>query len=387
MSTKSIAVIGGGPAGFAAAIEAARAGARVTLFEANERVGNTIKLTGDGRCNIANTTTSPECYYHQAFVAEAFKTVTPEDALDFLATTGLLLREESQGRLYPWTNKSTSVIDALRLSAAHLGVREMCSSPLRQIKPPRGAQKAFQLCFADASTQSFDRVILACGAAHPLGFLPKELQVVPFEPRLAPMATSTEELKGLDKVRARCVLRVRDYCELGEVTFRTYGISGIVAFNATRFAVPGDVIELDFLPDFEPDISLAFLEERLAKLESATWLDFTCGMLLPLVARAVLRQAQLTPELAPRAADLPKFLQAVRGFRLMYRGIGDAKLAQVHRGGICLDQIDPARMAIRSIPGLYAAGEMLDVDGPCGGYNLHWAWCSGLIAGGAAARD
>ncbi|MGN0262509.1 MAG: aminoacetone oxidase family FAD-binding enzyme [Eggerthellaceae bacterium] len=385
MNRRKIAIVGGGAAGFAAAITAAREGCDVTVVEAAERVGNSIKVTGDGRCNIANSRTSAGLYWNGDFVGRAFSRVSPWDALDFLESCGLMLREESQGRLYPLANKSTSVIDALRLSAEREGVCELCGERVVSLEPRAGA---WRLRTESGWVRTFDAVVAACGGTKvPEGFLPDGVRVFPQRPLLGPMKTSSQALKGLDKVRAKCSVTVGDRTEDGEVTFRAYGISGIAAFNMTRFARKGDTVRLDFLSQLGKDTSLPLLERRLHALDPFDWLQLTCGMLLPLVARAVLRQAGIAPDSEPRPCDLPAFDRVLRGFELEYLGIGDQKLCQVHRGGVCVSQVDPASMGIEGYPGLHCAGELLDVDGPCGGYNLHWAWVSGIIAGKAVAHD
>lgn len=385
MNRRKIVIVGGGAAGFAAAITAARQGCDVQVIEAAERVGNSIKVTGDGRCNIANSHTAADLYWNGSFVERAFSQVSPQDALALLGSCGLMLREEAQGRLYPLANKSTSVIDALRLSAEREGVREVCGKHAVSLRPKAGA---WLLRTEDGESRTFDAVVAACGGTRlPEGFLPDGIQAFPQRPLLGPMKTSTQPLKGLDKVRAKCSVSVGDRTEDGEVTFRSYGISGIAAFNMTRFARKGDAIRLDFLSHMPREASLLLLEQRMAALDPCDWLQLTCGMLLPLVARAVLRQAGLAPDSRPRPCDLAAFDRALRGFELEYLGIGDQKLCQVHRGGVRVSQVDPSSMALIGYPGLHCVGEMLDVDGPCGGYNLHWAWVSGIIAGKAVAHD
>lgn len=355
------------------------------VFEAAERVGNSIKVTGDGRCNIANSRTAAVDYWNPSFVDGAFSHVPPQDALSFLESCGLLLREEAQGRLYPLANKSTSVIDALRLTAGRCGVREECECRVESVAPQA---KGWRIRTHDGRSRMFDAVVLACGGVKPgAGMLPADVRAFPQRPLLGPMKTSTGALKGLDKVRAKCSVSVGERVEEGEVTFRSYGISGIAAFNLTRFAQRGDLVRLDFLPFMAKEASLPLLNERLRRFDPQDWLQLTCGMMLPLVARAVLRQAGLSAESRPCASDLPAFDRALRDFELEYLGIGDQKLCQVHRGGVCVSQVDPATMGVIGHPGLHCAGEMLDVDGPCGGYNLHWAWVSGIIAGKAAAYD
>lgn len=379
---KHIAVLGGGAAGLAAAIVAARAGARVTVFEAQERVGNTIRATGDGRCNIANSLTSADDYHNAAFVRCVFDACPPHRAVAFLESTGLLLREEGEGRLYPQANKATSAIDALRLAAARAGVEEACGRRAVALHRESGA---WAVGFEGAGYARADAVVLACGGRDGCAPVPAAVPFSAYEPLLGPIATETAPLRGLDRVRVKCALRSKGRTEAGEVTFRPYGISGIAAFNMSRHVQAGDVLSIDFLPGFSQGEVGGFLHRRLCALQPRTWLEFTCGMLLPLVARAVLRDAGLPADGVPSAEGIAALQRSLTGFSLEVRGIGDARLCQVHRGGVDVQALEPATMGVRGFPGLYAAGEQVDVDGPCGGYNLHWAWTSGIVAGKAAA--
>lgn len=197
--------------------------------------------------------------------------------------------------------------------------------------------------------------------------------------------------------------------ERGEVLFRSYGVSGICVFNLSRFAAPGDVLLIDLLPqvravDCEQMLrrrfnALAAARNRIASGASSasgasaasgprplTGEAFLRGMLLPAVAQAVCVQAEVDPSAALAKDDLARLARALKAFPLTVEGIGDARQCQVLSGGLSVDRFDPRTMESRLDAGLFAAGEALDVDAPCGGYNLHWAWASGMLAGASAAR-
>ena len=177
--------------------------------------------------------------------------------------------------------------------------------------------------------------------------------------------------------------------EKGEGLFRKYGVSGIAIFNLSRFAQPGDEVVLDFVPNLTRDDLQALLNERAAAFTAlggpaATCEDALRGLVLPLVAEALLIILKLKPFDPATTKNMHRASMALKRFRLRVEGPGDAKQCQVHRGGFDCSEINPKTMEFYGFPGLYAAGEMLDVDGPCGGYNLHWAWTSGLLAGMSA---
>lgn len=380
-----IAVIGAGPSGLAAAICAARAGARVSLFEVRERVGDTIKVTGDGRCNIANAHTQASVYRNGDFVQRAFDACPPSLSLGFLESCGLLLRTEAQGRMYPLANKATSVIDALRLAAARAGVEAITGVGAAAVRPRTDGHGGWTAQMRDGSSTSFDAVIVCCGGNAPEGLLPFDVASAPCTPVLGPLATDTAAIHGLDKIRVKCALECNGQRQVGEVTFRTYGISGIAAFDMSRIVQPGDALFVDFLPDVARSASLVYLQFRLERLEPCSWGQFCCGMLLPLVSRAVLASAGLRPDDAAKSEALPALDNALRAFLLVVSGIGDKRLCQVQRGGVDVRGVDALTLQLVNHPGLFVCGEALDVDGPCGGYNLHWAWTSGILAGCASA--
>ncbi|MBE6466502.1 aminoacetone oxidase family FAD-binding enzyme [Denitrobacterium detoxificans] len=400
-----ICIVGGGASGLAAAITAARAGRSVVVLECDYEHGRSIKRTGDGRCNIANAHTHAGLYRNECFVEQAFRACSPERALAFLESCGLVLRQESEGRLYPQANKATSVVDALLLAAQRAGVRIELGCSVTSVLPygdawqvaydrmqlPQTSKRvtARDLAAARAHAQAMQlqarSVVYCAGGDAPTSVLPATVKVHPSVPVLGPLATDVAPIAGLDKVRVKCALQSGDVREEGEVTFREYGVSGIAAFNLSRLVRPGDVIAIDFLPACEGDSAEALLQRRLGVMEPCTAEEFCVGMLLPEVAHAVLHAAGLKGR-GPMSQDGVALLaRTLKAFPLVVKGLGDERLCQVHRGGVAVEAVRPETMEVAGQPGLYVCGEALDVDAPCGGYNLHWAWVSGIVAGEAAS--
>ena len=408
----TIAVIGGGASGLAAAIAAARTGAaRVTVYEADERVGRSILATGNGRCNFSNARIDAGLYWNGAFVGQVFcaAETLPAQAvggcagansvLRLFASCGLRWREEAQGRLLPATGKASTVLDVLRAAARAAGVREACGNAVCAVELPRREGSPFTLRMADGAFERADAVIVAAGGRHVLDLLPADVEVVPFSPVLGPLKTEVRPIRALDNIRVRCSVRLRRdgavvAVERGEVLFRKYGVSGIAVFNLSRFARSGDALEIDLLTEAlglregaDAAVALAARRDALANVGmAATCCDVLRGAVLPLVAEALCEVAQVDEGAAPTDEALARIAHAGTAFALSVEGPGDVRQCQAHRGGIAVDALDPQTMALRRTPGLFAAGEAVDVDAPCGGYNLHWAWASGMVAGWSAAR-
>ena len=423
----------------ATAVAASRSGAvcpaSIALFEADDRVGRSILATGNGRCNFSNAAISSYLYQNAALVSAplagfyiiqrylayqnaAFvgaSLAALEEAafwprscstsgqqsqnavLDFFADLGLCWREEGEGRLFPITGKASTVLDVLRAAAQGLDVKECCNMRVRSVEPPRAPGKPYTLRMADGSFQRSHQVICAVGGAVAREFLPGDLPYAPARPVLGPLKTDTRDIRALDNIRVRCQATLeRDGAPLaqdrGEVLFRKYGLSGSALFNLSRIAQPGDTVVLDLFPDMSRDELQSYLHERAAAMRAlsgreATCRDVTRGMMLPLVAEALLKTLKLRPEDPASAQNMHRLSRVAKRFKVAVEGAGDPKQCQVHRGGFSCEAFDATTMECKQHAGLFAAGEMLDVDAPCGGYNLHWAWASGALAGASAATS
>lgn len=412
MDNVRVAVVGGGAAGLAAAVVAAERGAEVTLFEAKPRIGSSILATGNGRCNISNSQVSAADYHNPDFVAEAFSCCGPERVWAFFNRLGLIMREEAQGRLYPATNKATSVLDVLRFAADEAGVTVETGSEVVGVKPA-GNQQLVR--FANGTMAFFDRTILAVGGGVAQSMLPVAYPFAPQRKVLCGLKTQTDSIKGLDNVRVRGRVTLLDgktgeariaeegetrqakeaqegearqvkTAEEGEIQFRTYGVSGVAVFNVSRFAKKGDVLSLDLLSELSLDQLEAELARRAAAHPHRDRVELLAGMLLPAVARCVLHQSGIKRGEALGQSQLQRLASAIHSFKLQITGFKE-ELSQVRRGGFAVESFDPATMESRLHAHVYLTGEALDVDGPCGGYNLHWAWASGMLAGAAATAD
>lgn len=409
--TKTLAIVGGGAAGLAAAVKAgerARAlglAVNIVVYEADDRVGRPILATGNGRCNFSNEHIRVSEYYNAEFAGDVFDALgqTPDcsPVHDFFASLGLAWREEADGRQYPLANKASVVVDVLRAAAAEYGVREECDAPVSAIDPPRAPGKPFTLRMKDGVFNRADAVIATCGGRAVAALDACGVPCLRTRPVLGPLKVAPDDVpftRDLDNIRVKCAVTLRRrqgagyapvMTEGGELMFRKYGVSGICVFNLSRFAWPGDVLSVDFLQAGDVEDVADLLVSRKRKLAERfaggiTFGDMLRGLVLPRVSEALLKSAGLKPE-APFADDVaPKLAQLLVEYPLQVAGIADPDLCQVRRGGFDVGAFSPCTLQARELPGFYAAGEALDVDGPCGGYNLHWAWASGMVAASAA---
>lgn len=410
MSHMKIGVIGGGAAGMTAAVAAAETGAEVTLLEGGERVGRKILSTGNGKCNLGNLELGAKEYHgaDEKWIEDCLRRFDTGDAICFFEKMGLLVKEKNGG-LYPVCEQASAVLDVLRARLRSSGVRVITRCKVHDIhKRPDGR---FAVSSQDG-TYHFDRVILACGgkAAPKTGsdgsgyVLAQRLghAVVPVVPALVQLRCGESYLKEVAGVRADAVIRVPaagsgELAERGELQLTDYGISGIPVFQLSR-----DVnymlrdtggseeveVSVDLLPDYSETDFERFCERRKLLLADRTVEEFFTGILNKKLMWLFIKLAGLRRDVPVEEADegkLSKALALCKDWRLHVTGSNSFDNAQVCAGGVDTAAVT-VDMESRKVPGVYFAGEILDVDGRCGGYNLHWAWCSGHLAGRAAAR-
>ena len=404
MNNFDVIIIGGGAAGLTAALSASRGGKRAAVLEAAPWIGRKILASGNGRCNLCNVG-APRYYGGRAFAEKVLARKGVKDVLSFFRGIGLYVLEEAGGRVYPVTGQAASVLDALRGAAERAGVTVVCDAPVTSL---RKTENGFTLT-ANGTEYRARAVVAAFGgmAGGKLGHDGRPYRLLTAlghtlrepQPALTQLITEKAAVKGLSGLRmpARLTLTVDGVpkaAAAGEVLFADYGISGVCAMQLSRDA--GElcrrgqrpVLYLDFSPAMgltprvydrvapEPvgcntEKVLVCLRERAHILPKEALLT---GLLPRLLAEKV--KGLPLPETARLLAAYPAPVTGVRGF----------ESAQVTAGGIACREFDETTLMSRLVPGLYAAGELMDVDGDCGGYNLLFAFASGLIAGENAAK-
>ena len=374
---RRVAVIGGGAGGLAAAVAAGGADAEVIILEKANRVGKKLLKTGNGRCNLSNRHVSSEGYNRPGFVAPLLGTFGCDALVDFFASIGLWTVTDGEGRVYPRSDTAASELDVLRLAAAERGVREICAAEAAAVERHG---RGFVVRTREGGEFSADRVIVSSGGGTAL-LRPLGHAYVPFSPALCPLRTDPEPIRGLSGLRVKCRASLRRdgrevFADSGELLFRDYGVSGILALDLSRYALPGDELALDLLLETDR----AALREKLEARRSLgrAGAEGLTGVFHRRINEALVRAAGGT--------DPGALAEAMKDYRLRILGPGDIHNAQVTRGGAAVDAFDPLTLESRLVPGLYCVGEALDIDGRCGGYNLHWAFASGLAAGRSAAE-
>ncbi len=407
MAEFDIAVIGGGASGIAAAASAAKLGARVCLLEAQPRIGRKLLATGNGRCNITNSAVCAESYrsHSPEKIKEIMKIIPPEEVRSFIENAGLALVEEECGRMYPRGGQASAVLDMLRFGLDKLGVEVLCDFPVGKVHKENNS---FVVSCADKKIAA-KRVIFANGsiAAPQLGgsdsgmILLKQLghSAYKFTPALVPLRCNMSVLRSLKGIRVRCSASLiykgkKLYSDCGEVQFGDMLLSGIVIFQlSSRLARAGGseaIISLDLLPELTYDETLEMLINRRKMLGYLTLENFLSGLLNKRIGACVIKAVTDMPmtETAEKLSDnqLKKVTKAIKEWSFTVAGTAKWQQAQVAAGGVSLAEFD-GTLQSKLIPGIYACGELLDCDGDCGGYNLHWAWTSGILAGRSAASE
>ncbi|MCI8667564.1 MAG: NAD(P)/FAD-dependent oxidoreductase [Dorea sp.] len=420
---RKIGIIGGGAAGLAAAIAAARNDrqAKVFILERNERIGRKLLATGNGRCNLTNRQAVGSCvetFYRgedTAFAQNVLAQFGYEDTLDFFTSLGLVMRMRGD-YVYPRSDQASAVLEVLELELKRLGVKIFYGAKVESVVRN---QKGFCIRAAEilqegkqGPLQRFqaDRVILACGgmAASTFGSdgsgfpLAKSLghSVTLVVPALVQLRVRKHPLAKASGVRTEAgVTALIDgkavFSDSGEVQITAYGISGIPVFQISRFIAYGlfkkkrSEVLLDFLPEYSEDAAYELLMKIAANRRDLTADAWLSGIFNRKLVPRILEQAGVRLQTPVSGLDQQKLREVAKkckGIVLEIQDTNGFENAQVSAGGVRTKEVCPQTMESLRTKGLYLAGELLDVDGICGGFNLQWAWSTGCIAGKAASN-
>ena len=405
---RHVAVIGGGAAGMMAAITAAREGVKVTILEHKDRIGKKILSTGNGRCNFTNTYQTPACYRsdNRDFAWNIIQKFNVEKTISFFKELGIYPKDRN-GYLYPYSDQAAAILEVLQIEIAKLNICVMTEINVLDIQPVKRGIRVT----TDKKTITVDSVILACGSkAAPVtgsdgsGYQLAKLlghRIVPVLPALVQLRCAEKFYKSISGVRVQGTVEIYAddiflASDTGEIQLTNYGISGIPVFQVSRYAAKAlyqkqlVTAVLNFMPDMNKDEFLSFLQERITLCPHKTLDEFFTGIFPKKLCELWIRLSRLPKEM--RVSDLSgeqleKLVLLIQHLRTHITETNAFEQAQICCGGVDTTEINPDTLESNYVQGIYFAGELLDVDGICGGYNLQWAWSSGFVAGKEAVGN
>lgn len=396
----NVIIIGGGASGLMCAVTAKEKNPSLTvaILEKNDRVGKKLLATGNGRCNLTHENITSGCYVGSFMGSmDGILSRFPRKRItDEFERLGLYSYSDGDGRYYPISNQASSVLDVLRFACDRDGVEIYCQEDIHILKK-RGSGFMIK---TNNGEYSSDKLVIACGskAGGKLGgssgavdYL-KNLghKVAPFSPALCPIKVKSDILKSLKGIRAKGEVLLRRNGrivrrEIGEVQFTENALSGICVFNLSLFCAENDTVEIDLCRDIEKRKLIDILNKH-RNLFSAQNADCLCtGIFQKRLAQAVMKLAgvrdfsrkcgELSDEELENIADTAKRMS------FTVSGLAGMEQAQCSKGGLNSGEIDSGTMKSKRCENLYVCGEAIDICGVCGGYNLHFAFASGIIAG------
>lgn len=401
-----IAVIGGGASGMMAAITARKSGKEVIILERKDRILKKVLITGNGRCNITNVNANISNYFGKniSSVENILNSFNPQDTMDFFNGLGIICNEENRGKVYPLSGQASSVVDALRFEAERLGIRIETEFYVRKIEK-EGFK--FKIYSEDRKKIEAGRVIIAAGGqsypelgSNGSGFeLAKELghSVTRLSPSIVQLKTEKNQVKGLQGIKTDAAVTAygdnKKICTYdGELLFTDYGISGNVVFNIS-FVMPlykNVEFEIDFMEKFDYNELYEILKERKKIMSHLTMENYFNGMINKKLGQFLSKVSGIEKLSKPvkdlNDSEIRKLCTVLKKYRVKILDTTGFKNAQITAGGVSLDEVNPETLESKIVKGLYFSGEVLDVYGECGGFNLQWAWASGYIAGKNAAK-
>lgn len=402
---KDVIVVGGGASGLVSAIVAARQGRSVTVLEHKDRIGKKILATGNGKCNYTNRFQSQECYRGEdpSFVKPIFEQFGVEETIVFFKELGIYPKEKS-GYLYPNSEQASSILDVLRLELDHLKVEIICDEHVSKVEAQKLNSKGL-VVYTHNNIYYANKIILATGgtASSELGsdgsgfIIAKKLghSIIPPVPALVQLRAKEKCFKSLGGIRtqAKILLYIDGNCVdtvQGELQLTNYGVSGIPVFQLSRYAAKGlaankkVMLNIDFLPDMSDKELKSLIEQRIKTCGYKTVEELMIGLLNKKLSYVLIKEAgvdsnKLSTQLHNK--DIDRLVGIIKSFTATIQETNPFSNAQVSAGGVLTEEIHDKTLESKLIKGVYFTGELLDIDGTCGGYNLQWAWSTGYIAG------
>ena len=405
MKNNKVIVIGGGASGILAAITAKRNHADVTIIEKNSRIGKKILVTGNGRCNFTNSLTNVLDYNNPEFVSYGLSVFNPQRTMSFFNELGIVPKIENEGKTYPLSEQASSIIDVFLYELKRLNIEVITEAIAFKIIKKRNE---FEVYLEDGRSFIADKVIIATGGkAMPKtgsdgsGYERAKMlghKIIPVFPALVKLKLESPYLKHLEGIKMPAIVELihNDQViqkESGDVLFGNYGISGPTILQLSRKAMDlfnkNQTVYIKLI--LVSQISKKDVSERFNQSMNKP-VDFSLiGLINKRYISAIIKEAKIEKQntLVKDLTDkqLNELINLLFDWRFLIKGSKSFHDAQVTAGGVSTDQINPMTMESKIVKGLFFTGEVMDIDGRCGGYNLQWAWSSGYLAGESAAKE
>ncbi len=398
-----IAIIGGGASGLCSAISAARKAeinkikADITVFETNQRAGKKLLATGNGRCNMMNMNENVKYFGDVSFAESVLKRYGAKSNLRFFASLGLYTRADEEGRVYPLSNQASSVLDALRFECERLGIKIFTEREITEIEKN---QNGFTL----NSNMNFDKAVLACGSpAGVKSFCGYELlkslghTVTKTAPALSKLEVKNKQLvKSLKGVRHKVKISLFIDNKLkaqedGEVLFTDYGLSGIAVMQLSSYisrhfmkSKTCPAVSIDLVSSIDEVYFKKLLFDIVQRNKNGKAENLLTGFMPKKIGEAILKECKIPFDKTYgeiTESEIEKIISISKAWCFEIAGVKGYADCQVTAGGALCSEFSNKTLESKICKGLYCCGEILDIDGLCGGYNLQWAWSSGRLCG------
>lgn len=364
-----IVIVGGGAAGIFCAINIKtklKDKVDVTILERQNRIGKKILVTGNGKCNLTNMNLTYKDY-NSDFVYDALNGFSPQDCIAFFKEIGLMTRVDEEGRVYPYSEKANSVLDCFLKAIDDLGINVITDYEVNHIKKT----DEFLVYSKDYRILNFDALVMATGGRAGINFENNSYELLKyFNHKVSPLRPGLVALKSKDNIKPLSGLRVKAKAKIlnskkvlaetiGEILFKEQGLSGIAIFELSRFYEPNCRVSIDLAYDKSDDELHDFLKGNLE--------DRLNGLFPKMIAQEILKR------------NKGNIIEVIRNFDFHITGTYDYSNAQLTIGGIDYHDVNPFTYESLLVKNLYIIGEVLNIDGACGGFNLHFAWASAAM--------
>ncbi|ONI44182.1 hypothetical protein AN641_08035 [Candidatus Epulonipiscioides gigas] len=399
---ENVTIIGAGASGLVSAILLAKAGISVTLLEKNDKVGKKILSTGNGRCNLTNENLIPE-KFHSNYKGDFFSPISKFnhiDTINFFSKLGIVPLIENK-KVFPASEQASSILDVLRIQLDILGIKVITNTNVIDIK----YKNDYFTLFSETQIYKTKKVIIATGGLagvkedYTIYKVIKKLghKIEPLLPTLVHLKSTSPYCKMMQGIRIKANVTIGKKSEYGEILFTEDGLSGPAIFNVSRTASVFNanskkvILSLDLCKDMSVENIVNMIYERIEKNLHHTLEEMFLGWFNKKVAISIIKASKIGKVTKKvnllEYEEIEHLANTMKQFNFEISGTRSFKFAQATIGGVSLEDIYIETMESKKIKGLFFTGEVIDVDGDCGGYNLQWAWSTSVAVARSIKND